>query len=267
LFKELSKINKSDKEKRTKIAKSYYKEQEQRQLANKVKDRICAVDLNPEYIGFNITDKNKVLFKQVINLTKLNTKLKLSSSDLKQIKQNNKRKHEIREVWKYIFDICKHYKVAKFAMEELNFKEVVNTSAKEANYKTKNVWHRTLTTDLITKYCNTLGIQLVEVNPAYSSFIGNIKHNYYDPLNASLEIARRGRTKYLKGDFYPKLERSDLNTMCLLGLDVSDKSISSWIEAYSYFKHAKLRYRKELNCSLEYNLSSHKSCVSLYNFK
>ena len=69
-------IPKENKTERTSLAKSYHKEQRERQLVNKIENRSCSVDLNPEYIGFNISDNSKIIYKEVINLTKLNYSLK-----------------------------------------------------------------------------------------------------------------------------------------------------------------------------------------------
>ncbi len=271
-FKEVKNIPKENKEARKECYKYWINEQESRKFSGKNINRFISFDLNPEYIGFCVLEhigngEFKILHKEVISLTSLNTKMGLSSTDILQIKQNNKRIHEINEVWKYIFKIASHYKVSNVVIEDLDFKEKgVNENAKEANRKTKNLWYRTLTTNSIQKYCNVIGLKLIKVNACYSSFIGNIKHNYYDPLNASIEVGRRGITKYLKGMFYSPLERTDLDTMYQFGLDVQGKTISTWVEAFNLFKTAKLRYRRELQNFVENNLLSHKSCVISYKF-
>jgi len=276
-FKELKMIPKDDKEARKECYKKHIKEQEERKLKNKIKNRYIAFDLNPEYIGIVIIDdisgdgnEFKIIRKECISFANLNTKLRLSSSDKKQIKQNNKRIHELNCAWKYISNLIKHYKVANVVVEDLNFKQkLINQNPSEVNRKTLNIWHRTRTTNLIQKYCNTIGLKLIEVNACYSSFIGNIKHGFFDPVNAAIEIARRGITKFIaKSGFYQTLEKSDLDTMYRLGLDVQNKTISTWVEAYKLFVKSKLRYRLELqDCNfLENNLRSHKSCTISYIF-
>lgn len=271
---ELRTIPRSHTQKRKNCFIRWAEEQKKRQLLNKLEDRYISIDLNPEFIGIAVLQKIesssfKILHKECISFANLNTKLRLSSKDEKQVKQNNKRIHELREVWKYIFKLATHYKCANFIMEELEFKQAgVNQDAKEANRKTRNLWYRDKTEKLIQKYCNTLGIQKITVNSAYSSFIGNIKYNYYDPLNAAIEIGRRGITKYLKGLFYPKIERSDFDSMSQFGLDVQNKTISSWVKAFKLFKTAGLKYRRELDKTnfVESNLQSHKSNTILYSF-
>lgn len=275
-FKELKNIPKGNKELKKECGRKWALEREERLFKNKVKDRYISFDLNPEFIGFAILDKNssdcdfKIIHKECISFSKLNTSLKLSSCDKKQIKQNNKRIHELNCAWKYISNIIRHYKVANVVIEDLKFtQKLINDNYKLANKKLLNIWHRTRTNNLIQKYCNTIGLKLIEVNACYSSFIGNIKYGYFDPVNSAIEIARRGITKFIaKSGFYPKLERSDLDTMNCLGLDVQNKTVSSWVEAYKLFVKLELRYRLELHqCDfLENNLKSYKSNTIKYCF-
>lgn len=252
-------------------------EQEQRMFENKNENRFIGFDLNPEYIAFSIVercnkkdDSFKIIHSECIDLTSLNTKLSLSSTDKKQIQQNNKRIHELGCVWKYIFKKALHFQVANCSIENLFFKpELINSKSSEANRKILNIWHRTKTVNLITKHCNTIGIKLIGVNACYSTFIGNIKHGFFDPVNSAIEVARRGIAKYLgKKFFYPPLGRSDFDTMRQFGLDVQNKTVSTWVKAFKLFKDAELRYRRELlGCNfLESNLLSHKSRTLSYKF-
>ena len=264
----LKEIPRKYKLERTKLAKSFYEDQKNRKLYNKNPNRYLAVDLNPQYVGWSILDKhsNKIVDKGCYDLSQLSTKLKLSSSNPKQVHQNNKRKYEISCAWKDLFKKANHYKVAYFGMEELNFKkELINTRSKEANRKTQNIWHRILTDRLIDKHCKINGIQLITVNPAYSSFIGNIQHNFFDPVNAAIEIARRCAHKFEKGQFYPTITESDLAAMSsfIEASDVSNKnellmklrSTSTWVGLYGLFKQAKIKYRRSIE---EINYNTHR---------
>ena len=61
-----------------------------------IENRIFAIDMNPNYTGWSIIDVQdrdhlKVIQKGIIDISKLAKKLKVKSSDSKQIKQNNKR--------------------------------------------------------------------------------------------------------------------------------------------------------------------------------
>ena len=238
-----------DKDHKKQIYKKHIKEQEERKLEGKLENRYLAVDLNPHNIGLSIVDKIndegefKVILKQNINLSRLSTKLKVSSNSTRQQRQNNKRKHEIKEVWKYIFNLAKHYKVSHFVMEDLNFKpKTAEGKTKEFNRKTKNIWHRTLTVNLITKHCNINGIIKIEVNPVYSSFIGNMVYSEYDAISASLELNRRGIVRYIKGSsIYPDINRINREKLdYLLGENILIDGIT-WVKLYNEL--SLLRYR------------------------
>jgi hypothetical protein len=56
--------------------------------------------------------------------------------------------------------------------------------------------------------------ELVEVNPVYSSIVGNFAYgneNTPDMVAASIEIARRAYKKFEKGWFYPKFNVETLD--------------------------------------------------------
>jgi hypothetical protein len=252
-----------------------------RKLEGKNGNRYLAVDLNPELIGFCVIEKLpenqkngenngfKIIHKGCINLQNLNTKKRHSSTDKKQIYQNNKRKFEICEAWQYIFRLAIHYKISHFVCEDLSFKqENHNENSNFANQKTKNIWHRTLTSNLITKYCNSLGIEKVEVISAFSSFVGNMQYSDFAPIASSLEIARRGIVRYLKGSsIFPSFSNKDKDTMCqIFGLDVPCDTLLNWKCCFELFRTSGLRYRRVLDKTkiLDSYLFSYKSCIKLY---
>jgi hypothetical protein len=271
--KEARNLEKTDKEGRKALFQQYLAEQKGRKLANKKGNRYLAVDLNPEHIGFSVVEKKadesvEVIHKGVLDCSNLNTRMGLSSTDSAQVAQNHKRRFELCELWKYLFRLAQHYKVASFVGEDLEFQPEndPNPSA-NANRKNKNLWHRELTQKLIQKYCNTLGIETIEVIPAYSSFIGNIQHDDFDPISASLEIARRGMVKYTKGSsIFPTLRSQDEDTMYQLGLDVPRDSVRNWKQAFGLFAASGLRYRRAFDPTsvLDNYLFSYKSCIKVY---
>lgn len=286
--KQLKQIPKEDREKQKSwLSKKFREEKESRQLKNKLSYRFFAVDLNPQYIGWCICDyidgKIRIITKGCYNLSKLSNKLKLSSDNKQQISQNNKRKFEICNIWKDLFSKTIHYKVGYFVMEDLNFKpKTINQESKEFNRKVRNIWHKTLTTNLIAKYCNSIGIQKREINPCYTSFIGNIQHKSIDPINSSIEICRRGAFKFVKGSFFPRLSRSDFDTMSRLiykSRDVQNKtmvdqkvrSLTRWGDLFYLFKQTGLKYRRfledlEKDSYKEFSFFSPNSKVTLYEF-
>lgn len=272
----IKKNNITTKEGKTEIAKQFYKKLDEKKLIGKLQCRFASVDMNPYEISLVIGDKLsenkegdfKVIFKYVFNLEELSKKTGLSSDDEKQKSINEKRKYEIKEIWKQIFIICMHYKVFNFVTEELDFK--VNhkkEKSKEFNRQTKNVWHRELSKKLIQKWINVLGFNHVEINPCYSSFVGNLIHNEYDPIAAGIEIMRRGIVKYIKGSsLYPSL--CSINQQKLTYLVGENVPCESWQQLYRQITCAGLRYRnrdKEIYFreGTNKNLSSYKSKVKI----
>ncbi len=178
-----------------------------------------SVDLNPDYIGYCVADKGidgieKIVEKGVIDFTQLHKKLSLSSDNSLSVRQNNKQKHEVSNALKKLFNIVTQYKCAYFVKENIdNIAKNEKLESKQANRKVKNIWHRCITEWQIEKRCITYGIELIEINPVYTSFIGNLMYDNFDATNAAIEICRRGMFKYNKGLFYPPITGTISDTM------------------------------------------------------
>jgi len=219
-----------DPEEKKRIKAEFYKEQKERKLYNKIKNRYFAYDSNPNYIGICIVDMLtddpegdfEIVYVNVFELKELNAKLGLGSSDEAQLRQNNKRKYELKNTWCTIFKIIEHYNVGFFVKEDLSIKKGDKGKGAVFNRQTNNLWLRTESNKSINKFCQNLGIVIIEVNCVFSSVIGNINYNYFDPIASSLEIARRGIVKYLKGNsIYPSLKRMNHEKLVyLLGENV-----------------------------------------------
>lgn len=262
-----------DKEEKKQIYIKHKKEQEARMLDGKKKNRYISIDKNPLYIGVSIIDKIdkdnfQVVDKWCYDLSKLGNKLNLSSNRPKQIYQNNKREFELKECYVDLFKKAKHYKVAYFVDEDLDFKDSKKLNT-EATRQTKNLWKRELQEHLINKNCNLAGIQHIKVNPAFSSFVGNLCHNYFDPINASIEIGRRGMSKFGKGSsLYPPIDRIDQDNLKELNkldsmYDLDKNILKGWKELWKFFKNTKLRYRKPSKDGSDLWLLSRKSKIRL----
>ena len=269
----------SEKELIKEVYKRYYDEQRNRKQANKIKDRCLAIDMNPEYIGFCVLDKSNedidIIHKGVVDLIELcKSTCKSSASDETKYK-NNKRKYEVTVIVKELFKLIEHYKCSSFVIEDLNPKQ---NSVKQLptgfNRKTKNVWNRELLTNCINRRCNETGVEIIEVNPCYTSFIGNIKYKYYDPCNASIEIGRRGLYKYDKGGFYPPVSEEDICTLdAKFGDVVKCSTNDDWIDIYKSLKNSfkkdefsyRLRTRLE-QVQIPYQVFSMNSCKSDVKF-
>ena len=238
-------------------------------------DRVLGIDMNPNYIGFSILefssdDSFKVLKKEVIDLSKLNTTLNLKSSDPKRLEQNNKRKFETIECAKYIVNIAKVYMCSKIVLEDLSIKSSNKGHGNRFNRQCNNEWLRSIFVNNLRKRCNLNNIELVEINCAYSSTIGNVLYGSDtcpDMVASSIEISRRGYKKYEKRWFYPEIP--SVERLNELWKQTSVRVWDSWVELHRWIKESKVRYRFSLEvdkASRVLSFSNIKSRISLYLF-
>lgn len=240
-----------DKDVRKNLIHGEYKRHENKLKVGK-KDRYLGIDLNPDGIGYSIlTPKEKIIHKGYIHIG--------------DIEDANKRKYETSIMIKELFKLIKHFKCHSIVVEELNI-DPKDYGNKISNRKINNLWNREFIDQIITRRCNQTGTIRIDINPVYSSFIGNIKYDCYDPVASSIEICRRGINKYSKGGFYPEFNITNF---------VNDwrydeiKEYSTWKELYSHFITSKWSYRRELKefNFVENNISSGKSKLKHYTFE
>lgn len=163
----------------------------------KLPSRFAAIDLNPNGIGVVVADKTedgsmRVIDKSFLDFGRLLNK-KVSFA---------KRRYETSILFKKLFLLLIHYRCGTLICEELDMKNN-DLGNKTANRKTNNQWLRGKAKQQITKRIVQTGMLLTEVNPVYSSFIGNILNKEYDPIAAAHELCRRGIHKYETGGLYP----------------------------------------------------------------
>lgn len=170
---------------------------------------------------------------------------------------------EILALPHYIYDIEKAFDCKGIFIEDLKFKDKT-CGNKGLNRHNKNLWKRGKIKQNLQKRCYLNSLTFYEVSPQWSSVIGNLMYPYTDPINASIEIARRGaqvifeKTKS-KRKFYP-----------LFSVDILKdqwkeyfKEFKSWKEIFSEIKNSKLKYRvlpDELNIKV-FSLNCKQSLV------
>lgn len=229
---------------------------------------VGAIDMNPNYIGFSISkwigNKRKILLEEQYDLSYFTKNLHKSSNDVKSKYQNNKQIFELKEIAKDMIKKCKQFNVGKFGIEDLNFKIGNQGKGKSFNRLTKNKWKRDALVSALKKLCLLNRIDFIEVNPVYSSFIGNVLNKAPDPIAASLEIARRAMFKYIKGQFYPELIKAE--SLFNQWKESASWVYSSWKELFDIAKIAGVKYRRSLDLfkSEVFRLKSSKSMVNLY---
>ena len=229
---------------------------------------VAGIDMNPNWIGFSISKwnngKHNVLLEEQYDLSYFTKNLHKAPDDAKSKCQNNKQIFEIKEIAKDIIKKCKYYKVGKFGIEDLSFKSETSGRGKLFNRLTKNKWKREALVSALKKQCLLSKIDFIEVNPVYSSFIGNLCNEASDPIASSLEIARRAMFKYIKGQFYPSL--IDSTSLFNQWKESASWVYKSWKELFDMVKTSGVKYRRSLDLfkSEVFRLKSSKSFVNLY---
>ena len=231
-------------------------EPKQKEQRPQIADRVLAIDMNPNSIGWSVVDvidkdNVKPVEAGVIDLKTLN-------------KQKTKKKHhETYEISKFLVNKAIHLQCSKFAVEDLTIKSKDHSKGRVFNKTVNNDWLRTKLTDSLNKRCFIAQIKFVEVNPAYTSIIGGVLYpSYPDPISPTFEIARRANFKYQKDMFYPRVP--SVNTLNELWKQTLEKSFDGWKELSEWLKNTEQRYRVPLeDFSLRvFRLKSSKSTVT-----
>jgi len=213
-----------------------------------VETRYIGIDLNPNEIGISIKDGEKILEcrNYVLN-----------------IKENNHDKvlYELFEISKSIEKIFKKWNCKFIFVEDLTIKSKQHGKGKKFNKMINNQWIRNKFINNLEKRINIYGGKLFKVNPAYSSFIGNLVYNYNDAVNASLEIGRRGYEVIIKKNkkFYP-----EINLVKDQWKEYLTSDVNSWKEFFNKIKNLKLRYRISLD--KKFKVLRQKSIISRIDY-
>ena len=260
--------------------------------SRKIENRVFSIDLNPNYVGWSVVDwksssEFNVVSSGVISIKSLNDKhfaLKkskknpdgLSSDHSKRIHLNNKREYEVYEISKNLIDKALYYRCSLFAVEDLSIKSSDKKKGSKYNSLCNNLWNRNKMVNNLKKRCVIYGLKLFEVQPNYSSFIGNFLFrdlNLPDMVLASIEISRRCYEFYNQyvikikpqrkniiqpeiQDFYERCTKS-LEEFGVTGEFKDFKSL------YDFFKNSKMMYRVSLDSmNLKFfSLKTTRSCV------
>ena len=235
---------------------------------NVKKNRVFAIDMNPNYIGYSVVDwksenKYKVISSGVFDLSTINVmdnNLHLDSVNNKKKYINNKREFETVNIAYKLFTLCKHFGCESFAIENLNIKSKDTNQGKNFNKLVNNQWNRNKFVLVLRKLVGCSSTNLIEVMPQYSSILGNLiyrKEQKPDMVLASIEIGRRGfefNRQYItkevekqKNIIQPNFHFvRDSISKSLEELKVESK-VNNYRELYSVIKESKLKYRFSLD--------------------
>ena len=259
---------------------------------NQIKNRVLALDLNPNYVGWSIVDwksesEFNVIKSGIYSIKDLNDKdfdLKnahLDSSSPERFYLSNKRNYEVLQIAKNVINKAIYYKCQIVSIEDLKINSDDKNKGKKFNKLVNNLWNRNTLVNNLTKRCNIFNIKLIKVKPEYSSFIGNFLYrsqNLPDMILASIELSRRAyeyynqyisKTKEIKKNIVrPNL--TEFRELYLKSLEEFELQpiYKDLIELYYEFKKSKLRYRLSIDqFNLQFSsLNSSKSNVSAFIF-
>lgn len=110
------------------------------------KNRVIAIDLNPNYLGYSIVDwlnesSYNIVDEGVYDISKINiieNSLKVSSNDDKKFYIKNKRDYEVVKIAYELAKVCKHYKCEVFSIEELNIRSNNLEKGRRLNMSTRS---------------------------------------------------------------------------------------------------------------------------------
>lgn len=256
-------------------------------------NRVIAIDLNPNYIGWSVVDwRDNYNFNLVdggmFSLKALNDyrdSLHIKTTDPESIYVTDKRRHEIIDIAKQLFNICKHYHCECFAIEDLSISSVTSDDIEIRKLRKliNNHWNRKLLIQQITKHIKSSSTKLVEIQHQYSSIIGNLvnrKLNLPDPILASIEISRRGfeySSQYIfkrrpkqKTVIFPSFNVvKQIISLSLEELGVIVPTLEKWEDVFQLVKNPEVKYRVPLSneqldspCSKFYK----RKYLTVYNF-
>lgn len=247
----------------------------QEKSVNSIQNRIFSIDMNPNYVGWSVvdwksSDEFKIVNSGVVSLKNINDveynikKLKLSSASKERKHLNNKRKYETLEVSKFLVNVAKHYQCECFVIEGVSIKSKDNKQGKNFNRLVNNNWNRNKFVDNLKKRCNIYGMKLVEIEPQYSSIVGNLVYRNLklpDMVLSSIEISRRCyefNLQYIK-KIKAKTKNIIFPIMSKLLIDKVKHSLEevkcfidfeNWKQISSELKKSKIKYRFPLDESV-----------------
>ena len=228
-------------------------------------NRVMAIDLNPQSIGWSVVDWHSVNNYKVIQSGTFELRPLFEKRESRCVASytpfhkyyKKKRKHELVHIAKQLFTLCRHYRCEVFTMEDLNIKSKDNKKGKRFNKLTNNVWCRNLLAEQMRKHIKASSTELVECRPQYSSYIGNIlyrENHLPDECLSSIEIGRRGfefATQYIfkrrpqkKTVVYPELQPNKTKlALSLEEIGVKVSGLNSWKSILSEVKESGKKYR------------------------
>ena len=237
----------------------------------KIKNRILAIDMNPNEIGYSIIDWESSSEFKLIKVGSIVIKELLDKEKNQNVSSDsevakyfvNKRNYEIYEISHLLSRLANQYKCEVFAIENLAITSKNIGKGRKLNRLVNNQWNRNKLISTIHKQCNYFEIYCQKIPPEFSSFIGNLlyrKLNLPDYCLASIEISRRAYefySQYITKEkpkeknivFLEKEKVGDLISQSMEELGISE-TFSDLKDLYYKLKSRKSVYRVQIHNSM-----------------
>lgn len=242
--------------------------------AKPIKNRVFAIDLNPNYVGwsvvdwlsssrFNVVESGTVSIKAINDVDFALKDRKLSSDSPERLYINAKRTHEVLEIAKMLVTKAMHFRCEMFAMESLGIRPKDCKKGSKYNKLVNNMWNRNKLEQNLRKRCSCRGLRFMTVPAEYSSFIANFLYRSLrlpDMVLASIEIGRRAYEFHGQYETKEKIQRKNIVIPEVNGFgDWYAKSLEEFgvpgdirepVDVYKFLKESKSRYRLSLELLL-----------------
>jgi hypothetical protein len=201
------------------------------------KRRVLGIDTNPNWIGVSVievspdgSDDVKVLDWRLIDLRKIN------DTDY------DKAKYEVSKLSDAIVALARHWRVSVIAQEELTMRGRDHGLGAAQNRLRNTKWQRNFLQANVARKAALAGMEVHFVWAAYSSTIGNIRHDLPDAVAASAEIARRGYFYKQRDRSFPSFDVSGLLKLWKQEVDLN--GVEDWKALHGKLKQANVRVRR-----------------------
>ena len=257
----------------------------------KLNNRVFAIDMNPNYIGWSVVDwknqnEHNTIKSGIISLKNLNDydnslKDKGFSSESKERKYIfNKRRMECINISYELCKLANHYRCEIFGIEDLVISNSDKGKGKRFNKLCNNQWCRNILVSTIEKLNCLYEIKTQKVMANYSSFEGNLvyrEERLPDMCLSSIEIGRRSYEFYHqhvlkdknkeKNIIFDKIENvRNRVEKSLEELDYKG-TWSNLLDLYYSLKKVKCKYRFSIEDAIKYHLDSFSSKVYTKSYK
>ena len=214
-----------------------YEEFDVKEARGVVPDRVFAIDLNPNYVGWSVVDwvgpdEPVLVTSGVFDLRKLNDKY-ADAATKKYL--TNKRQYELVKVADDLVNEAVHFGCETFAIERLDVRPGDRGLGAHFNWLCNNVWCRGLFTNQLRKRCKLNRIGFREVAAAYSSFVGNLAYRRFEKPDQVLSSMEIGRRAYEFEHQYVKKDRKISKNIVLNESEANKIEIKKSLEELKYF--------------------------------